>query len=190
MGISLNHLTEGAVSWFPSVDGNWSTLESKYVARQTSDTGVVSVGPNVTAETVLMNNTTIPANALGVGTVIRCWASGTASVPASTTVTITFTLRWGGLGGTILTAPAWSYTTGASVVQQGWNADVRLIGVTTGASGSLELERYHNIGGSTSRGVSTLTIDTTTAKALVWTVSFSASTGTVVSQRQMVTDLG
>src|SRR5947209_8457491 len=79
MGISLNHPAQGLVGWSSSVDTNWTTLETSYLARQQSDTSVVAV-TGTTAETVLMANTTLPANALAVGTVVPVWAAGLISV--------------------------------------------------------------------------------------------------------------
>lgn len=184
MGLSLNHVAEGAVGWFGSVDSNWDTLESSYVARLQSDASVVTV-TSTTSETLLMDNTTVPANALGVGTVIRCFAAGTVD-PAGVSGTVTFRLRWGGISGTVLTTAAFSVS-GSTV--RGWVADARIFGKTTGSSGTLELERSFFIAGANTRGIVASTIDTTADKDLVWTIE-PGSTSHVITQRLMVTELG
>jgi hypothetical protein len=189
MGISLNHLTEGAVAWFPTVDANWSEIESAYVAREKSDTGVVSV-TGTTSETVLMNNTTIPANALAPGVPIRTFFAGTMNIAANTTPTITLMLRWGGLSGTDLGSIAitWASNAAAYTVQVFYY--VFALGVTAGASGSVQLNAWY-ADNSFDAAVTTglVTLDTTTAKSLVWTTT-STLTSSTTTQRLMNTTIG
>jgi hypothetical protein len=194
MGITLNQVTEGAVAWFPTVDGNWTTLEQKYVAQEAASGSPVTVA-NTTSETVLMNNTTIPANALGVGTVIPNWTAGTITIPASTTPSVTWNLRWGGLTGTILASFTWNFGSSGSAYTQNWQWDFRVIGISTGSSGSAQINGWivmSQIGAVSlaepwDTGV--VTLDTTTSKALVWTVQ-STVAAVSTTQRLMYTDIG
>jgi hypothetical protein len=80
MGIALNRSANQSVNWWGAVDANWSTIESSYYGRLKSDTSVVTV-TGTTSETVLMNNTTVPANTLSPGVVLSVWAAGTIGSP-------------------------------------------------------------------------------------------------------------
>src|SRR5487761_2342203 len=171
MGIPLTHSPEGKVGWFGDVDGNWTTLETQDVARQKSDTGIVTV-TGVTAETALMANTTIPANALAAGAGLSLWAAGSVTVAANTTPSFTFRLRWGGISGTVLSTWTWGpYGTSGTAYSFGWIFDHRLVCISAGASGSGELDGWMAANGcdaglTTGHG----TIDTTTSKNLLLTV--------------------
>jgi len=190
MGIALNQINEGAVAWFPTIDGNWTTLEKSYVAQENADGTVVTV-TSTTSETVLITSTTIPANSLAVGAVIANWAGGSIFIPASTTPTAEFRLRWGGLTGVILADFVWSFGSGAATTYP-WLWEFRILGLTTGASGTCQVEGWIGLSTNSSftawdQGVAT--IDTTTAKNLVWTVQPSLSTVST-TQRSMVVDIG
>jgi hypothetical protein len=189
MGIPLTHSSRGKVGWFSDVDGNWTTLEGQYVARQKSDTGVVTV-TGTTSETSLMANTTIPANALAVGTVLTTWMAGSVTIPANSTPNITFNLRWGGIAGVLLSSWTWSFGSNPTAYSVGWVADFRFICIATGVSGSLEGDGWM-AADTAFAGLSsaTATVDTTTNKLLLWTVQPSLSTVSI-SQRLMVTNLG
>jgi hypothetical protein len=190
VGISLNHQAEGAVGWFSPVDANWSTLESQFVARQNSDASVVTVS-GTTAETALMANTTIPANGLAVGTVLDDFSAGTVSIAAFTSPSVVWRLRWGGISGTILVAWTWNFTGGGGGFLGGWIADHKMVGVSTGASGSLELQGWMSTGTTFSTGFlnSAVTVDTTASKVLLWTVQPSL-TSVTITQRMKVTNKG
>jgi hypothetical protein len=189
MGISLNQITEGAVAWHGTVDANWTTLESQFVAQQKAESTVVTVS-GTTSETVLMSTTSIPANALAVGTVIPNWAGGSVTIPASTTPNVTWRLRWGGISGTVLSAFTWTFTSSGSEYTLPWFWDFRIVGVSTGASGSARVDGWLGLWTNfTSWNEGTITLDTTTAKDLVWTVQPSLSSVSV-SQRSMTTDRG
>ncbi len=154
MGIALNHPSLRSVGWYPPVDANWTTLESFYVARQKSDTSVVTVS-GTTAETALMSSATIPANTFQPGVVLDPWAFGNVTIPASSTPSVTFRLRWGGLAGTLLATYTWNFASQASAYQQGWNADSRLVCVTSGVTGTMDAapnDRESRIGMAKTRG--------------------------------------
>jgi hypothetical protein len=67
---------------------------------------------NTTSETILFPNVTIPANYLQDGRVLRIRISG--AYGTTSTPTITFRARWGGVAGTVLAASG-AYTTGSGV---------------------------------------------------------------------------
>jgi hypothetical protein len=185
MGVSLNRPAEGTVGWFSSVDGNWKTLENQYVARQASSTSIVTVS-GTTAETDLIT-TTIPANALGAGTTLRVYAAGSMSLPASSSPTVTFNLRWGGLTGTLLATIGWSFSTGGATTT-GWVLDFKIVGTATGTSGTCETDGWSTTLDSFQSLTGAQTLDTTTSKVLVWTVTNSLTTVST-SQRVMDTDI-
>lgn len=199
MGVDLNRPAEGTVGWHSSIDSNWSTLESQYVARQESDTSIVTV-TGTSSETVLIANA-IPANALAAGVVLAVYCAGTITVPASTTETPTWRLRWGGISGPVLwTSAGFTYTVGAGGSgSTGWGHDVRIVCVSAGASGSVETQGFSFTGGGTiasgagatwvPANTAAVTVDTTTAKDLVLTIQVVAS-GCSTSQRVMVTNRG
>jgi len=190
MGVSLAHPAQGATDWFNDVDGNWSTLEDEFVARLSSDASEVSF-TGTTAETALMANATIPANALGVGTVLVPWAAGYLTIPANSTPSVTFRLRWGGITGTVLVSFTWNFASNPSAYDMPWVHDYRIVGVSTGATGSCSVQGW--AGMWTSYNVSYITanttIDTTGAVTLLWTAQPSLSTVTV-RQRLMIVNQG
>lgn len=59
---------------------------------------------NTTQETIIIPNTTIPANFLQDGRVLRIRGSGAYGTTA--TPTLTFSVRWGGVAGTVLSKSA------------------------------------------------------------------------------------
>ena len=189
MGIPLIRSALGQTTWFNDMDGNLATLEESFVARQNSDTSSVTV-TGTTAETALMASTTIPANALAVGTVLRPWAAGSLTVAASTTPTITFRLRWGGLGGVELWTVSWSMGSSGSPYTNSWVKDLSVVCASVGGSGSVETDGWTGNGSGFFVSAPALaTIDTTTSKVLLWTVQLSLSSASV-TQRMMVVNKG
>ncbi|HZV00114.1 MAG TPA: hypothetical protein VFF73_25580 [Planctomycetota bacterium] len=189
MGIALNTINEGDVGWFTKLDGDWTTLESQYVAQENADGNVVTV-TSTTSETVLISSTTIPANALAVGTVISTFAGGSVFIANMTTPSVTFTLRWGGLTGTVLATFTWNFSSGAATTFPWW-WDFKIGGFSTGVSGGAVIGGWIGLGSNsfTSWDTGFVTLDTTTSKNLVWTVTPSlASVST--TQRSMTVDLG
>lgn len=189
MGIALNHPPIGSVGWAALVDANWATLEDQYVARQAGDTSVVTV-TGTTAETALMANTTIPADGLGVGTVLDVLAAGNWTIPANSSPTITWRLRWGGTLGVVLATWTWLPTTGGSSVSGGWITNHNLVGVSAGLFGSVEVHGWFaNASFATGFGTSAIGIATTSPVTLLWTVQSTLSTVSI-SQRLMVVNRG
>lgn len=189
MGISLTRSALGQSSWFNDMDGNLSTLEQSFVARQNSDTSSVTVS-GTTAETALISSTTIPANALAVGTVLRPWAAGSIAVAASTSPTVTFRLRWGGLSGVELWVVTWTMGSSGSPYTNSWVKDLAVVCASTGGSGSVETDGWTGMGGSYYVSAPALsTVDTTANKVLLWTVQLSLTSASV-TQRVMVVNRG
>lgn len=94
---------------------------------------------NSTTETILFPNVTIPANYLQDGRVLRLAAFGAYGTTA--TPTIIFTLRWGGVAGTVISKTATVTTTsgvggGASMTAM-WNLEAYIQTRSNGSSGSL-----------------------------------------------------
>jgi hypothetical protein len=94
---------------------------------------------NSTTETILVPNVTIPANYLqdGRGLRIRAFgAYGTTGTP-----TIIFTVRWGGVSGTVLakssTATLTSGVGGGASMTAMWSAEIVLQVRSNGSSGTL-----------------------------------------------------
>jgi hypothetical protein len=103
---------------------------------------------------------------------------------------VTFNLRWGGLTGVLLAT--YTITFGSAAARQrNWVTDHRLVGVTTGASGTVEVDGWFFLGAgwSSNNPSSQPTIDTTTAKGLVLTVQMSNANYST-AQYQMDTNLG
>jgi hypothetical protein len=186
MGIALNRIPEGATNWLALVEENWDTLEDDYLARQGSDTSVVTV-TGTTAETALMANTTVPANGLQAGRILHPWAAGSVTIPASSTPSVTWRLRWGGISGTVLASWTWNFGSSGSPYTVGWIIEKMIACVSAGASGSVDVEGWISVGNGFQAGLTTAhtTIDTTAAKTLLWTVQLSLSTVSV-SQRLFV----
>lgn len=92
-----------------------------------------------TTETILFPNVTIPANYLQDGRCLRIrafGAYGTISTPA-----LTFTLRWGGVAGTVLAKTAANVMTsgvgGGASMTATWNLDIIMQVRSNGSSGTL-----------------------------------------------------
>lgn len=150
---------------------------------------------NTTSETIMCPDYTFAADALEVGDAFKYTLIGHIST-VTTPGTITFRLRWGGVGGTSLAAsgafapdPTAAATTLSYCVE--WYAVCR----STGTSGSIlaaakiEWSDYDDASTTTLKGnldmrlaptsaPAGVSVDTTTAKALSPTVQFSVSTAT------------
>src|ERR1700751_3559798 len=97
---------------------------------------------NTTTETILFPNVTIPANFLQDGRVLRLRAFGAYGTVVTNNPTIQFTLRWGGVSGTVLakTAAMATSTTaigGGASMTAAWDLEVFIQTRANGSSGSL-----------------------------------------------------
>jgi len=89
---------------------------------------------NTSTETIIFPNVTIPANFMQDGRLLRLRALGKLSTTA--TPTMTFSLRWGGVSGTVL-AVTEAITMGSGVANVNWNIDLIVQTRTNGSSGTL-----------------------------------------------------
>lgn len=110
----------------------WSELLATAVA---SGTAVA----NTTTETILIPNVTVPANYMQDGRCLRIRAFGGYGTTA--TPTLRFSVRWGGVAGTVLAAQAANVTTsgvggGASMTAM-WDVEVYIQTRSNGSSGTL-----------------------------------------------------
>jgi hypothetical protein len=91
---------------------------------------------NTTTETILFPNVTIPGNYMQDGRALRLRVMGQHSTLGSGTVTLTFSIRWGGVAGTLICK------TGAivqviSLTAAYWDLDVLLQTRSNGSAGSV-----------------------------------------------------
>lgn len=91
---------------------------------------------NTTTETIIFPNVTIPANYMQDGRALRIRAMGQHSTAGSGTVTLIFSLRWGGVSGTLITKSS-AMTQLISLTAAFWDLDVILQTRSNGASGSI-----------------------------------------------------
>jgi hypothetical protein len=109
---------------------------SETLAAATSSGTAVA---NTTTETILFPNITIPANYLQDGRVLRLRAFGAYGTTATPTLTIS--LRWGGVAGTVISKSAAATMTsavggGASMTAM-WSFDALIQVRSNGSSGTL-----------------------------------------------------
>lgn len=88
---------------------------------------------NTVTETIMFPNVTIPANFMQDGRCVRIRALGQYSTTA--TPTLIFTVRWGGVAGTVLTKTA--ATTLPTVTAAMWDLDFLIQTRSNGSAGTL-----------------------------------------------------
>ena len=110
----------------------WSTEPVANAVASTSGTTIASSA----TETILFPNMTIPARELEDNHQLRIRATGEYSTIGSGTVTLIFSLRWGGVSGTLLCKTG-TVTTLISQTSALWNVDILLSVRTNGASGTM-----------------------------------------------------
>lgn len=157
----------------------WATADGTAVANSTS-------------ETVIFPNVTVPANYLQDGRILRITAYGRHSTTG--TPTLTFRLRWGGVGGTVLAASG-AITAGSAVTAAMWKVELIVQVRANGSSGSVYAtgevtvgeDAASTVGSATnapahdfmgSAGVATpaaVTVDLTADTALSLTAQWSAA---------------
>lgn len=91
---------------------------------------------NTTTETILFPNVTIPANYMQDGRTLRIRAQGQHSTLGSGTVTLIFTVRWGGVSGTVITKTG-TITQVISLSAAYWDLDILLQTRSNGSSGTV-----------------------------------------------------
>lgn len=89
---------------------------------------------NTTTETIIFPNITIGANYMQDGRVVRITAYGRHST--TSTPTLTYRFRWGGVAGTVLCASG-AITTGTTVTAGMWAVEAILQTRSNGSSGTI-----------------------------------------------------
>lgn len=154
---------------------------------------------NTLTETILFPNVTIPANYMQDGRTLRLRLFGQYSTTA--TPTMIFSLRWGGVAGTILCKSA-AVTTPSGVTAATWNIDVIMTTRSNGSAGTIMANGDASVyaavaatvasatggaadtpmtaGGVTVPAVATvdLTADTALAVTLTWSAQSASNTAT------------
>src|SRR3990172_3724943 len=102
-------------------------------------TGSGTAVANTTTETILFPNQTVPGNYMQDGRILRLIAFGGYGTTA--TPTLVFTLRWGGVAGTVLALQAANVTTsavggGASMTAL-WMLEIIMQTRSNGSAGTL-----------------------------------------------------
>ena len=88
-----------------------------------------------TTDTILFPNVTIPANFMQDGRILRVTAFGQWTTTASTP-TIVFSIKWGGVSGTVICKTA-AITTVASITAAGWRLQADLQTRSNGSTGTI-----------------------------------------------------
>lgn len=153
---------------------NWQELLDSTVADGTAVTAA--------AETIVCPDFNIPAFYMVPGRTLRVWATGTVTTVVTTPGTGVWSVRWGGVAGTLLSkSGAQNFSTTAQTAD-GWNLWVLITCRTTGATGTFmsagELNCFNVLESTAanlksavmgSAGVNSnaqVTVDTTTAKLI------------------------
>lgn len=104
---------------------------SETLAWATADGTAIA---NTTTETIIFPDVTIPANYLQDGRILRVTAFGRHST--TTTPTLTFRLRWGGVAGNIIAASG-AMVTGSTVTAAMWMVSAIVQVRSNGATGTV-----------------------------------------------------
>lgn len=156
---------------------------------------------NSTAETIVCPDFNIPAFYMTTGRTLRIWAFGVNSNVVTTPGTLIFRVRWGGVGGTVLLASAaigldttartnalWclsafvtcrSIGASGSFMSGGWVSVVNVlasVGISNNGVFNNLVSMLGSAGAPIASGNAAVTVDTTTAKLLSVTATFSVST--------------
>ncbi len=137
---------------------------------------------STTAETVLDQFYTIPANTLAVGSTLRLLAHGTASFAA--TPLLELRLRWGGISGQILVSQAIAVS-GAML----WSFDIEMVFHVVGGTPTIRYNRNGALGPlplsptlDSQQLNASAALDTTVAQDLVWTAEWSVSSASNIAR--------
>lgn len=126
---------------------------SEPLAWATADGAAVA---NTTTETILFPNITVPANYLQDGRSLRLRVIGKHSTLGSGTVTLTFKLRFGGVGGTVLAQTA-AITQVVSLTNALFELDLVLTVRSNGSSGTVMANGIARVYGATAPTVGSAT---------------------------------
>ena len=149
---------------------------------------------NSTSETIVCPDFNIPAYYMVPGRTLEIVACGVMSNVVTTPGTLTFRVRWGGVGGTLLCASAALALDTTARTNSAWRLVAEVVCRSAGSSGSFLSDGlvHNNTLSSTAANLlpslmgsagnplasanAAVTVDTTTAKLLSVTAQFSVST--------------
>lgn len=149
---------------------------------------------NSTSETIVCPDFNIPAFYMTPGKTLRLWAFGVMSNVVTTPGTLILRVRWGGVAGTVLLASAAQGLDTTARTNSIWLLEARITCRSAGSSGSFMAGgiMFGNVLSSTAAnllpallgsagaplasGNAAVTVDTTAAKLLSVTATFSVST--------------
>jgi hypothetical protein len=179
--------------WTPPADAmgggaqTWQELLESTVADGTQIS-------NSTAETIVVPDFSIPAYYMAAGRTLRLWAYGVMSNVVTTPGTLILSVRWGGVAGTVLMKTAALGLDTTARTNSLWALHGNITCRSAGSSGSFlsggiafcnvlsstAANLLPNLMGSAgaplASGSTAVTVDTTTAKLLSITATFSVST--------------
>jgi len=164
------------------VNSNWDKIDAAIGRKVVKITN--STVANSTSEGAVVDGYTITANTATVNQAHKMVLFGTFGNVVTATPTITFRLRLGGTGGTQLGANIVVTTNAAAQTNQAWRAEVELVYVTIGATGTVHasLKLDINLGNATIVSTSHLTttsapvtVDTTVDKEITVSAQWSAA---------------
>lgn len=165
---------------------------AEMIAWATADGAAVG---NTTTEAIIMPDVTIPANYMNDGRQLRATMTGRWSNVVTSTPTLTFACRWGGVSGVLLATSAAIVTPATATTNALWTLEALLQTRSNGATGTIFAtirvtmceDAAPTFGTVTNYGVVTMggsagaatpaavTVDLTTDKALSFTVDWSAA---------------
>lgn len=186
----------------PVFSGGSRQYWEEAIAWATADGTAVA---NTVSETILFPNVTIPASFLQDGRTIKLTAAGRHSTTA--TPTLIFTLRWGGVAGTLITKSG-AITTGSAVAAAPWGIEILLTTRSNGSTGTVfamgEAKLWDDAAGSTGSAtnapgigaitqggaatpaVATLDLTADTALALTATWSSASASNTITGHLYII----
>lgn len=149
----------------------------------TSDATAVA---NTTTETVVFANTTVPSGYMQNGRTLRLTAMG--KVSTTSTPTLQFLLRWGGVTGTLI-AKSVAVTQGSGITNGLWRIVLEGTVRSNGAAGTLMMNGYADygsaltqaVGSATGAGSHTLMSNGGVLTPAVATLDFTADTALALS---------
>lgn len=111
---------------------------------------------NTTTETILFPDVTVPANYMQDGRALLLHARGQHSTLGSGTVSLVFSLRWGGVSGTLLCKTP-TITQVISLTAAYWDLEIEMQTRSNGASGTLMCNGIARVFGATAPTVGSAT---------------------------------
>lgn len=111
---------------------------------------------NTTTETILFPNVTVPANYMQDGRTLHLVVIGQHSTLGSGTVTLLFTVRWGGVSGTVICKSA-AITQLISLTAALWMFEVWITTRSNGSSGTVMGNGWAMVAGATAPTIGSAT---------------------------------